>query len=90
DSILGGGLPLNVITLVSGRPGTGKTMLAQQYVFHNATTEQPALYLTTVSEPLENSSASASPWTTSTTRRSATGCSTRTSATSSTRTACQA
>ena len=53
DSILGGGLPLNVITLVSGRPGTGKTMLAQQYVFHNGTAAQPALYLTTVSEPLD-------------------------------------
>jgi len=53
DSILGGGLPLNVITLLSGRPGTGKTILAQQYVFHNATSAQPALYLTTVSEPLD-------------------------------------
>ena len=41
DSILGGGLPLNVITLLSGRPGTGKTILAQQYVFHNATADSP-------------------------------------------------
>ena len=36
-----------------GGPGTGKTILAQQYVFHNATAERPALYLSTVSEPLD-------------------------------------
>lgn len=53
DTVLGGGLPLNGITLVIGSPGTGKTILAQQYLFHNATTERPALYLSTVSEPLE-------------------------------------
>ena len=34
-------------------PGSGKTILAQQYVFHNASTDRPAVYLTTVSEPLE-------------------------------------
>jgi circadian clock protein KaiC len=53
DAVLGGGLPRNGITLLIGRPGTGKTILAQQYVFHNATPERPALYLSTVSEPLE-------------------------------------
>ena len=53
DSLFGGGLPLYGINLVIGRPGTGKTILAQQYLFHNATIEQPALYLSTVSEPLE-------------------------------------
>jgi circadian clock protein KaiC len=53
DAVLGGGLPLNGITLVVGRPGTGKTILAQQYLFRNATAERPALYLSTVSEPLE-------------------------------------
>ena len=36
-----------------GPPGSGKTILAQHYVFHNATPERPAVYLTTVSEPLE-------------------------------------
>ena len=36
-----------------GVPGSGKTILAQQYLFHNATAERPALYLSTVSEPLE-------------------------------------
>jgi circadian clock protein KaiC len=52
DLVLGGGLPVNGINLVIGRPGTGKTILAQQYLFQNATDERPALYLSTVSEPL--------------------------------------
>ena len=53
DSVLGGGILSNSINLIMGRPGTGKTILAQQYLFHNATAERPALYLSTVSEPLE-------------------------------------
>ena len=53
DAILGGGLPLHGITLLIGRPGTGKTILAQQYLFRNASDDQPAMYLSTVSEPLE-------------------------------------
>ena len=36
-----------------GAPGTGKTILAEQLAFANATPEAPALYLTTLSEPLE-------------------------------------
>ena len=53
DAVLGGGLPRNGIVLIGGNPGSGKTILAQQYVFHNASTDRPAIYLTTVSEPLE-------------------------------------
>jgi circadian clock protein KaiC len=53
DAVLGGGLPANAVTLVVGLPGTGKTMLAEQYVFHNATRDLPALYFTTASEPLD-------------------------------------
>jgi circadian clock protein KaiC len=53
DAILGGGFPAHGINLVVGPPGSGKTVLAQQYVFHNATPQRPAAYLTTVSEPLE-------------------------------------
>jgi circadian clock protein KaiC len=53
DAILGGGFPAHAINLVVGPPGSGKTILAQQYVFHNASPERPAVYLTTVSEPLE-------------------------------------
>ena len=44
---------MNGINLIIGRPGTGKTILAQQYLFANATAERPAIYLSTVSEPLE-------------------------------------
>ena len=53
DLVLGGGLPVDAINLIIGRPGTGKTILAQQYLFRNATKERPALYLSTVSEPLD-------------------------------------
>ena len=53
DGLLGGGLPANAINVVIGLPGTGKTILAQQYVFANATPDRPALYMSTVSEPLE-------------------------------------
>ena len=50
---MNGGLLRNAINLLIGVPGTGKTILSQQYVFHNATIERPALYLSTVTEPLD-------------------------------------
>jgi circadian clock protein KaiC len=53
DQILGGGLPLNGINLIMGLPGSGKTILCQQYVFAGATEERPAIYLSTVSEPFD-------------------------------------
>lgn len=53
DTVLGGGVPANSITIVAGPPGSGKTILAHQYIFENATPEKPALYLTTVSEPFD-------------------------------------
>ena len=53
DEILGGGLPMNGINLIIGLPGSGKTMLSEQFVFAGATEERPALYLTTFSEPFE-------------------------------------
>ncbi len=51
DHVLHGGLPANAINLLIGPPGAGKTILADQYVFHNATEERPAIYYSTVSEP---------------------------------------
>ena len=53
DAVLGGGLPANAIHLIAGPPGSGKTILAEQYAFANATVERPAVYLSTVSEPLD-------------------------------------
>ncbi len=53
DLVLGGGIPAASTVILAGRPGTGKTILAEQFLFTNATAETPALYLTTLSEPLE-------------------------------------
>ena len=53
DAVLGGGLPTNAINLIIGPPGSGKTILAEQYLFHNATEERPGLFLSTVSEPFD-------------------------------------
>lgn len=53
DEVLFGGIPANTITVLMGAPGTGKTILAEQLAFANASSESPALYLTTLSEPLE-------------------------------------
>ena len=36
DAVLGGGLLMNSINVVMGLPGSCKTILAQQYVFENA------------------------------------------------------
>ncbi|GAA4605706.1 circadian clock protein KaiC [Actinoplanes octamycinicus] len=52
DAILGGGLIDPSIALIAGLPGSGKTVLAQQYAFANGTDERPAIYLSTVAEPL--------------------------------------
>ena len=52
DEILGGGFPANSINIIMGQPGTGKTIFAEQLLFHNATTERPLVYLTTLSEPM--------------------------------------
>ena len=53
DEILDGGLPGHGITVIMGLPGTGKTILAEQYTFHNARPDRPAVYFSTLSEPLE-------------------------------------
>jgi circadian clock protein KaiC len=51
DEILGGGLPEFSFNIIAGGPGCGKTTLAHQIVFANATSERPALYFTVLGEP---------------------------------------
>ena len=42
DEILGGGLPEYSFNIIAGAPGSGKTTLALQIMFANATPERPA------------------------------------------------
>ena len=51
DTVLGGGLPEFSFNLLAGGPGAGKTTLAHQIIFANATAERPALYFTVLGEP---------------------------------------
>jgi circadian clock protein KaiC len=51
DEILGGGLPEFSFNIIAGTPGCGKTTLAHQFVFANATRARPALYFTVLGEP---------------------------------------
>lgn len=51
DEILGGGLPEFSFNIIAGAPGCGKTTLAHQIMFANATPQRPALYFTVLGEP---------------------------------------
>ena len=51
DEILGGGLPEFSFNIITGGPGCGKTTLAHQIIFANATRKKPALYFTILGEP---------------------------------------
>ena len=51
DAVLGGGLPELSFNIFAGSPGSGKTTLAHQIIFANATPARPALYFTVLGEP---------------------------------------
>jgi circadian clock protein KaiC len=51
DEILTGGIPEFSFNVIAGSPGCGKTTLAHQIVFANATVSKPALYFTVLGEP---------------------------------------
>src|SRR5678815_437598 len=51
DEIIGGGIPEFSFNIIAGTPGCGKTTLAHQIIFANATAQKPALYFTVLGEP---------------------------------------
>src|SRR6266404_5545886 len=51
DHILGGGFPRGSVSVIAGDPGTGKTVLTLQMMFHLARQGRRCLYYTTLSEP---------------------------------------
>ena len=51
DEVLGGGLPQLSFSLIAGDPGSGKTTLAMQMMFANATVARPGVYFTLLGEP---------------------------------------
>ena len=50
DDIMGGGIPEFSFNIIAGTPGCGKTTMAHQIVFANATAQKPALYFTVLGE----------------------------------------
>jgi len=50
DEVLGGGLPALSFNLIAGGPGSGKTTLAMQLLFANATAARPGLFCTLLGE----------------------------------------
>jgi circadian clock protein KaiC len=51
DTVMGGGISEYSFNLIAGEPGGGKTTLAHQIMFANATPGRPALYFTVLGEP---------------------------------------
>lgn len=51
DDVMGGGIPEFSFNLIAGSPGGGKTTLAHQIMFANATPERRAVYFSIIGEP---------------------------------------
>lgn len=53
DEVLGGGFPFPSVILVAGEPGSGKTTLALQSLFNGAKKGEKGIYITGISEPID-------------------------------------
>jgi len=52
DALMGDGIPSYSVNIITGPPGSGKTVLVQQMIFNIATPERKALCFSTFSEPM--------------------------------------
>jgi circadian clock protein KaiC len=52
DEVIEGGLPTPSIAMILGEPGTGKTTLAMQILFHGAKSGETVIYMTGIAEPI--------------------------------------
>lgn len=50
DTILGGGFTTGSVQLLMGKPGSGKTIFANQFAFHHASANHTAAYVTLLAE----------------------------------------
>ncbi|MDK6028698.1 KaiC domain-containing protein [Ignisphaera sp. 4213-co] len=53
DEILHGGIPKRNIVLVSGGPGTGKTILSQQFIWNGLQMGEPGIYVVLEEHPAQ-------------------------------------
>ena len=53
DEILNGGIPDKNVVLLSGGPGTGKSIFSQQFIYYGLTTKEPGVYVTLEEHPLQ-------------------------------------
>lgn len=53
DEILSGGFPFPSVVLIAGEPGSGKTTLALQSLFSGAKKGEKGIYITGISEPID-------------------------------------
>ncbi len=53
DELLNGGIPKRNIVLLSGGPGTGKTIFSQQYLYYGLTQGEPGVYVALEEHPVQ-------------------------------------
>lgn len=53
DELVNGGIPKRNIVLLSGGPGTGKTIFSQQFLYHGLTIGEPGVLVTLEEHPVQ-------------------------------------
>ncbi|MGY0287232.1 MAG: KaiC domain-containing protein [Candidatus Methanodesulfokora washburnensis] len=53
DEILRGGIPRRNMVLLAGGPGTGKTILGQQFLYHGLMNNEPGIYVALEEHPVQ-------------------------------------